>query len=316
MFLKHLINPKPTIILFFIVFCVVFSCIPLLQLPIQEIFYHKWASPFIVLLLAILIPSFHALGLNNLIYEKNIIRKENLIIGFVYLLICTPFVNTLTEWFVSFLLLFFLNYIFESYQKEYPFSQIFNAVFILSILSFLLPNLLYLALLIIISGINYSNLNLRNVSVSCIGFITPYFFYFLYTVLFEKEFFLLEFTSLKLINIPETLPSLPALIWITLMVITSFIAFIELFKWLYKKSIRSRKSFLIIFSYFLLLFILLLFSGLQSWYFLMTPLCIVIGNYFTYTKNRKVANLLFLLLALSSFYYKYSIALECVNLPN
>jgi hypothetical protein len=41
----------------------------------------------------------------------------------------------------------------------------------------------------------------------------------------------------------------------------------------------------------------------------MTPLCIIIGNYFTYTKNRKVANLLFLLLVLSSFYYKYWIAL-------
>ena len=142
-----------------------------------------------------------------------------------------------------------------------------------------------------------------------IGLITPYFFYFLYTILFEKGFVFPEFSSLKLINILEISPSLPKLIWISTLVITSFIALIELFKWLYKKSIRSRKSFLIIFFYFLLFFILLLFNGLQSWYFLMTPLCIVIGNYFTYTKNRKVANLLFLLLVLSSFYYKCQIAL-------
>ena len=317
MFLKHLINPKPTIILFFIVFCIVFSCIPLLQFPIQKVFYHEWVSPFIMLLLGVLIPSFHALGLNNLIYEKNIIRKENLILGFVYLLICTPFFNTLAEWFVSFLLLFSLNYIFESYQKEQPFSQIFNAFFILSILSFVFPNLLYLTLLIIISGISYSNLNWRNVSIGYIGFITPYFFCFLYTVLFEKVFVFPEFTNLELINLPDINSiALPKLIWIFILVITSFIAFVELFKWLYKKSIRSRKSFLIIFFYFLLLFILLLFSGLQSWYFLMTPLCIVIGNYFTYTKNRKVANLLFLLLILSSLYYKYWIALEYVNLPH
>jgi len=310
MFLKHIINPRPTIILFFIVFCIVFFCIPLLQFPIQKVFYHEWVSPFIVLLVGILIPSFHALGLNNLIYEKNIIRKENLVLGFVYLLICTPFANTLTEWFVSFFLLFFLNYIFESYQKEYPFSQIFNALFILSILSFIFPNLLYLALLIIVSGINYSNLNRRNLSISCIGLITPYFFYFLYTVLFEKGFFFLEFTSLKIIDFPDINSLLsPELIWICTLLIISFIAFIELFKWLYKKSIRSRKSFLIIFFYFLLLFILLLVRGLHSWYFLMTPLCIVIGNYFTYTKNRKVANLLFLLLVLSSVYYKYWIAL-------
>jgi hypothetical protein len=291
-------------------FCVVFSCIPLLQFPIQKAFYHEWASPFIVLVLGMLIPSFHALGLNNLIYEKNIIRKDNLVLGFVYLLICTPFTNILTEWLVSFSLLFFLNYLFASYQKEYPFSQIFNALFILSILSFIFPNLLYLALLIIISGISYSNLNWRNASVSCIGLIMPYFFYFLYAILFEKTFAPPEFTNLKLINLPDINNIvLPKFIWTITLLITSLIAFIELFKWLYKKSIRSRKSFLIIFFYFLLIFILTLFSGLQSWYFLITPLCIIIGNYFTYTKNRKVANLLFLLLVLSSFYYRCWIAL-------
>ena len=310
MFLKHLINPKPKILLFFIVFFIVFCCIPLFQFSIQKVFYHEFAPTFITFLLAISIPSFHALGLNNLIYEKNIIRKENLIIGFVYLLICTPFTNTLTEWIVSFFLLFFLNYIFESYQKEYPFSQIFNALFILSILSFILPNILYLAILVIISGINYSNLNWRNLSIGIIGLITPYVFYFLYTIIFGKPFDFPKFTNLILISLSDISSiSLPKLIWIFTLIITSCISFIELFKWLYKKSIRSRKSFLIIFFYFLLVFILLVFNGLQSWCFLMTPLCIVIGNYFTYTKNRKAANLLFLLLVLSSVYYKYWIAL-------
>ncbi len=310
MFLKYLINPKPKILLFFIIFCIVFSCIPLLRFSVQNVFYHELVPPFIIFLLAILIPSFHALGLNNLIYEKNIIRKDNLVLGFVYLLICTPFINTLTEWLVSFSLLFFLNYSFESYQKEHPFSQIFNSFFILSILSFIVPNILYIAILFIISGISYSNLNWRNISVAGIGTITPYIFYLLYTIIFEKVFEFPEFTNLVLINLVNINSIIfPKLIWIFTLLITSCIAFIELFKWLYKKSIRSRKSFLIIFFYFLLIFILLLCSGLQSWYFLMTPLCVIIGNYFTYTKNRKTANLLFLLLVLSSFYYRYYIVL-------
>ena len=287
-----------------------FSSIPLLQFSIPQVFFHKWISSAIVFLLAILLPSFHALGLNNLIYEKNIIRKENLVLGFVYLLICTPFTNTLIEWAVSFILLFVLNYIFDSYQKEYPFSQIFNAAFILSSLSFISPNLLYLTLLIIISGINYSNLKCRNLNVVCIGLITPYLFYFLYTILFEKAFVFAEFPSLKLINLPNiNTIILPKLIWICILLITSIFAFVELFRWLYKKSIQSRKSFLIVFYYFILIFILTLFKGLNSWYFLMTPLCIIIGNYFTYTKNRRIANLLFLLLVLSSLYYKYWIQL-------
>ncbi len=310
MFLKHLINPRPTIILFFIVFCFVFTCIPLLQFPSKLVFSHDWIPPFAILLLGLIIPSFHALGINNLIYEKNIIRKDNLVLGFVYLLICTPFTNTLSEWFASFFLLFFLNYIFETYQKEYPFSQIFNASFILSLLSFVFPEIAYLLILIMISGINYSNINWRNLTIACIGLITPYFFYFTYTFLFEKPYFLPSFEPLKLITFP-TLSTivLPKLIWLSILIIISLFSFIELFKWLYKKSIRSRKSFLIIFFYLILFLALLIFGSIQSWYFLMTPLCIIIGNYFTYTKGRKIANLLFLLLVISSFYYKYNIAL-------
>ena len=310
MFLKHLINPRPTIILFIIVFCIVFTCIPLLHSPINLLFSHEWIPAIAILLLGLTIPSFHALGLNNLIYEKNIIRKDNLVLGFVYLLICTPFINTLSEWFVSFFLLFFLNYIFETYQKDYPFSQIFNATFILSVLSFIFPDFIYLMLIFIISGINYSNLNWRNLSIACFGSITPYFFCFIYTFLFDKPFYFPEFETLKLINFPMiSAITLPKLIWFSTLLIISLFSFIELFRWLYKKSIRSRKSFLIIFFYFIIFTSLTLFGGIKSWYFLMTPLCIIIGNYFTYTKSRKIANLLFLLLVISSFYYKYFIAL-------
>ena len=310
MFLKHLINPRPTVILFFIVFCIVFTCIPLFHYPMGLVFSHDWIPAFAILLLGLTIPSFHALGLNNLIYEKNIIRKDNLVLGFVYLLICTPFINTLSEWFVSFFLLFFLNYIFETYQKDYPFSQIFNATFILSVFSFIFPNFIYLMLIFIISGINYSNLNWRNLSIACFGIITPYFFYFIYTFLFDKPFYFPEFETLKLLNFPMiSTIALPKLIWVSTLLIISLFSFIELFRWLYKKSIRSRKSFLIIFFYFIIFASLTLFGGIKSWYFLMTPLCIIIGNYFTYTKSRKIANLLFLLLVISSFYYKYFIAL-------
>jgi len=310
MFLKHLINPKPKIILFFIVFCIIFSCLPLLQYPIEKVFHHEWASPIIVLLLGAIIPSFHALGINNLIYEKSIIRKENLVLGFVYLLLCTPFTNTVKEWFLSFFLLFFLNYIFDSYQKEYPFSQIFNSIFVLSLLSLIFPSSLYFAIIIIISGIYYNNLSWRSLSVGLIGFIIPYFFYFLYTILFNKTFFFPQFLKLELIDLTNISPvGLPKLIWICTFIIISLLAFIEFFNWLYKKSIRARKSLLVAFFYFLIIFILLLLGGLDSWYFLMTPLCIIIGNYFTYTKNRKLANALFLLLALSSFYYRYWIGL-------
>ena len=310
MFLKHLINPRPTIILFFIVFCILFICLPLLNSSFELIFSHHWVSPVFMFLIGLLLPVFNALGINNLVYEKNIIRKDNLVLGFVFILICTPFVNTVTEWIISFFLLFFLNSIIETYQKEYPFSQVFNAGIIVSIFSFIFPNLLFLMLLIVISGIYYSNLNWRNVCISCIGIAVPYFFYFVYTFLFDRAFIFPTFETLQLISFTDIDDlKIPKLIWLSILLIISLLSFIELFQWLYKKSIISRKSFLIILFYLIFSLLLIAFGGLKSWYFLMTPLCVIIGNYFIYTKNRKIGNFLFLLFIISSFYCRYSVML-------
>ena len=310
MFLKHLINPRPTIIIFFIVFCILFTCLPLMNSSFEIVFSHQWVPPVFVFLFGLLLPAFNALGINNLIYEKNIIRKDNLVLGFVFLMLCTPFVNTVSEWIISFFLLFFLNSILETYQKEYPFSQVFNAGIIVSISSFICPNLLLLILLILISGISYSNLNWRNLCISCIGIAVPYFFYFVYAFLFDKAFIFPTFETIQLISFTGINDlKIPKLIWLSILLIISLLSFIELFQWLYKKSIRSRKSFLIIFFYFLLSILLIIFGGLKSWYFLMTPLCVIIGNYFTYTNNKKIGNFLFLLFIISSFYCRYSVML-------
>ena len=135
MFLKHLINPKPKIILFFVVFCIVFSSIPLINYDFNTIFLNGNTSSYLVFFLGLTFPFFQGLGLNNLIYEKNIIKKDNLVIGFVFILIGSSFFNSVNEWGGSFILLFFLNFILESYQKDYPFSEFFNAALLLSIVS-------------------------------------------------------------------------------------------------------------------------------------------------------------------------------------
>ena len=165
-------------------------------------------------------------------------------------------------------------------------------------------------LLIVISGIYYSNLNWRNVCISCIGISLPYFFYYVYTFLFDRAFIFPTFETLQLINSPAISDlKIPKLIWLSIVLIISLLSFIELFQWLYKKSIISRKSFLIILFYFIFSLLLIAFGGLKSWYFLMTPLCVIIGNYFIYTKNRKIGNFLFLLFIISSLYCRYSFML-------
>ena len=309
MFLKHLINPKPTIILFFVFFCVFFISIPLINYDFNTIFINSNTSSYLVFFFGLALPFFQALGLNNLIYEKNIIKKDNFVIGFVFILIGSSFVNSLNEWASSFILLFFLNFILESYQKDYPFSEFFNAALLLSIVSVIFPNTIYFSLLFLVSGINYANINWRTFFVILLGLTVPYIFYFVYTFLINSSFVIPEFTQFELIKNPElTWNASPLNIWLGVLSLISFVSIIELFKWLYKKSIKSRKSFLSIFWYFVISIIIALYSGNNYFYFTLTPLAVIIGNYFVYAKSRKIANILFVILVFSSFYYKYLIA--------
>ena len=310
MILKHLINPKPTIILFFIVFCIAFALIPLLNNHLNVLFSHNWVSAYVVFILGLIITFFHALGLNNLVYEKNIIKKDNLVLGLVYVLLCTPFYNTVSAWFISFFLLFYINYLFESYQKDYPLSQFFNAAFILSILSFFCPIIIVLLPLIIISGINFDNINWRGLLTISIGLVLPYIFYFVYTKVYDLQFYIPDFTSFQIIKLPDyTLWNTTTKIWLGIVFVIGLFSFFELFRWLYKKSIRSRKSFIIILFYFILTCFVVLLGPDDSWYYLLSPLSIIIANSFTYTKGQKIANLLFLLLIISSIAYRYLIVI-------
>ncbi len=309
MFLKPLINPKPSIIIFFIVFCILFALLPLLNSEIGSVFEHSFLPPIILLLASIIIPLFISIGLNNLIYEKNIIRKENLVIGCVFIFLSTAFINTIDIWISAFFMLFLFNFLLASYQKDMPFSEYYNSAIILSILTFFHPNIILFLTLFLVSGINYSNLNWRILVTILLGLITPYIFYFMFLYLSSSLFSIPEIFNFSEISLSDAQKlQLPIQIWIGVLIIIIIFSFFELFVWLYKKSIKSRKTFLIIIWYFIIALFIVYFSGLEYFYFTITPLAVIIGNYFVYSRNRKVASFLFLMLVISSFYYKYMIA--------
>ena len=89
-----------------------------------------------------------------------------------------------------------------------------------------------------------------------------------------------------------------------LFLLISLISFIEFFNWLYKKSIRSRKSFFIILIYFIITITIVLFNSTINWYLILSPLSVFIANYFTYTKKRNLANILFYAFIFASLYYR------------
>lgn len=311
MFLKHLINPKPSTLIFFIGFCILFACLPLLQFDVESVFMNMKINSWIILPLSIALPFFISMGLNNMIYEKNIIRKENLLISFIFILTSCSFTNTLQAWVGAFLLLFLFNYLLDSYQKELPFSQFYNASFLLAILTFIFPNSIYLIFIIVIAGINYSNLNFRIIITIILGLITPYLFYFIFSYISNIAFLMpqfFDFSQIKLSTVNYW--HLSKKIWVATVIIILLFSFIEIFKWLYKKSIKSRRTFMTIIWFLIFSMIIALHSSWQYFYFTLIPISIIMGNYFVYTKNRKIANILFLLLVISSFYYKYMIALN------
>jgi len=308
MFLKHLINPKASIILLFLFLCVALVLFAALRFDVELLFGHSFFNSFIVILFAVIAPFFLGTGLNNIVYEKNIIRKDNLVVGFVFVLISSFFINVVEAWLSAFLLLFMFNFLAEAYQKDLPFSEFYNASFILSLATFIYPNLILLTLVLIIAGINYSNFNWRILVTIFLGLITPQVFYFVFIFLKGMDWVFyrpvvvskINFLTLEELHISK---KILAIIFLVIVILSFF----ELFTWLYKKSIKSRRTFMTIIWFFVFTIIIAIYSGWEYFYFSFLPLSVIISNYFVYAKNRHIANILFFLLVISSFYYRYMI---------
>ena len=86
MLLKTLINPKPKTTAYFVVFSIIFLSLPLFQINES---WNDLDRHYIFFLTSIIVLLLHAFGLNNLIYKNDIIKKENLIIATVFILLNT-----------------------------------------------------------------------------------------------------------------------------------------------------------------------------------------------------------------------------------
>ena len=180
------------------------------------------------------------------------IKKENLIIATVFILLNSFNIDVVTNLITSFLMLFFINYLFASYQKEYPFNEIFCASLILAIIVFLNPIMLAMYLLFLTISFIFNYLNWRSLVVSILGFCIPYILYLFYLFITTNELDITSIISLPVFTYNEQVLLAIAkekIISVSFLILI-LIAFFGFFGWLYKKSIRSRKSFFIILMYF------------------------------------------------------------------
>ena len=305
MILKTLINPKPKTTVYFVVFSIIFLSLPLFQ--IKESLYDADAHYIFLFLASIIVLLLHAFGLNNLIYKNDIIKKENLIIATVFILLNTFNDGVFQNLMSSFLMLLVINYLFESYQKEYPFKEIFNASFILSLIVYLNPIMLMMCLLIILCSLTFNYSNWRCYLVSLLGFFMPWLLYIIWLSIIKAPINLLSFYTppsllfsysgiIDFYNANQTVS--------LILILIILISILEFFNWLYKKSIRSRKSFFILLTYLLISVLIGCFGSKDDWYLILSPLAVFIANYFTYTKKRNLANILFYTFVFTSFYYR------------
>ena len=306
MLLETLINPKPKTIVYFAVISFLFLAIPSLDDNLVNS-YTEFPYPYLIFFSSIFILLLHAFGLNNLIYNNNIIKKENLIIATVFISLNTFNIGVFKDIISSFLLLFFVNKLFESYQKEYPFNEIFICSLIISLLVIINSIMVLLLPLIVISGLIFNFSNWRCYIVSLIGLSMPLLVYVIIMSLVGDEITPFKYVRFPIFsdNIADLMIFYKANIWVAnIFIIITTISLFEFFNWLYKKSIRSRKSFFILLSFLIISIAIGIFGNEKNWYIVLAPISVFIANYFTYTKKRNLANILFYVFIFTSLYYR------------
>ena len=306
MILKSLKNSHSYLIILFLLFSILFFIPSFFTLQFQSIENQFPFYSILLLLISATLTFFHSIGLNNLIYDKDVIKKPNFVLAFVFLLLNTTFVINHKMMLISFVLLFCLNYLLKLYKQKQPFALVFNAGILLSIISLYIPNILLLFPIIFISTLIFGNMDWRVITISILSLFTPYFFLWSYQIFTQTELYfpIFEF-DFKLFNFSIEELELNQKIWFSVLLLVSLLSFFELFRWIYKKSIKSRESFTIIILYFIFSMFIFLFSEKEeSVILIVTPLSVIISNYFVYHKKIWLSEFIFFLFLFSSIFYR------------
>ena len=176
-----------------------------------------------ILILSFILTFFFSIAFNNLIYEKDVIKKPNFVLAFVFLLLNTPYVTNYQMIVFSFLLLLFLNNLLKLYKQKKPYSIVFNSGVILSILSFYIPHTLMLFPLIIFSTLVFRNINWRMIIIPILSLFIPYAFVWTYQLFFNQALLYPKF-NINYISINFEISSYPLhqQIWFSVLIIYEF----------------------------------------------------------------------------------------------
>ena len=320
MLVKLLKTTRPVALLFFFGMAVLFFTFQLLHIldysfaktryPLFDLVQHvlirnKWLASILVFVLSLLM----AMGFNNLITEKGVLKYNSILPASVLIVFFSIF-SFSPVWLATFFLLFFLNKLLGVYQKERPYAVLFDAAFLLGMSVLIYPPTIFLFPLIYIANLTYSAVGWRNYIIPVLGFISPLLIMACYLFFVDTLPLYMEHYLSMLSWSPASVGiSISEGIFFFLLAILILFAFKELAQWFTMKSLRSRKAFLIFMSYFLLGllgFFTLAADGLHHLLLLAFPISAFVGNYLLFARKWWWYEGLFTLFLLSAIYFHIS----------
>ena len=244
-----------------------------------------------------------SVGFNNMIYEKGVIKKNNIITAFVFLTI-HPFLYDFKILITGVIFLFFLEKIIEIVLNEKIDNQIFySALFVSTMSVFNIYFLLYSIVPFFVLFLFKNNL-LRYIVIYLIGSSIPFFVLFFLKILFEIDL-------RSQFNFNETIKiDLSQFKYIIIVLTVSLFSFIEIFNWINKKSIRSRKSFFVIIIISIITILFFVFNVISYNFFALLfsfPLSLFLSNYYLYSKRILIKQFLFFIFIFGMFLSYYNL---------
>lgn len=320
MIVKLLKTTRPMALLFFFGLALLFWILQLLHLPnysyaitgyplfdvLQWVLFHnQWVAAILVLVITLLL----AMGLNNLITEKGVLKYNTILPATTFVLIVAPF-SFSPVWPAVFILLFVLNKLLSMYQKDRPYSEVYDAGFLIGLATLFYPPSLFLFPVVYVANLTYSVFGWRNYIIPIVGFLSPCLLVLTHAYWVGELGVLLEHyhVSLSLQGVSFSIDT-ALLIWLATLLLLFVCSLKEVAQWIALKSLRSRKSFVIILSYLLCAVPALFCVATDGWNHLLLlsiPLAALGGNYLLFARKWWWYETLFITFLFSAIYFHIS----------
>lgn len=233
---------------------------------------------------------------NRVITDKGLVDRNSQLPALFYIVLMSSSFSMMglhAIWFANFFLIISLDKIFDVFNEDDVFLEVFNVGFFISIASlFYLPSL-WFVLLLIASLFIYYLVNIRGILAAILGFFTPFMFltvyYFWHDKLAEK---VTEYFSLQILFQEFSLLNIVPIGWASIGVIGT-VALVAIMRTyiggLRDKPVRIRKRFQVLLAYFIIALITIPFAGKQVHLhqaIIMPPLAAILARFFQ--ENKKV----------------------------